>query len=99
MIATEEACSVNVGVGGTPQIKILRQGEIITPNVYNSKLASEIVLGTRAGYLPGEFQRDALTALLYEGADYRTIDEKMWQHAGEHQDQLRQMLRGYPVPN
>src|SRR3989344_3667924 len=45
LFATHRASETNIGVGGTPYIGIIREGEMIMPTEENSRLALEVVRG------------------------------------------------------
>lgn len=78
--ATDKASRENIGVGGVPQIAIIKDGKIIQPSEQNSQLATEIVRATQknGGLLPKDFSYDAVRRLIFEGEDYKKIDNEMW---------------------
>ncbi len=96
--ATERASAINIGVGGTPSIRILgkkgKKVEVISPPENASRLAIEIVKGTRRNYLSEEFEEEAIKQLLFRGKDFQTIEKEMWA-AAKNKDKLSLMLRGY----
>ncbi len=96
LYATERASVRNVGVGGTPYIKIIDGGKVITPNEANSRLAAEIVRGTKRGHLPQEFEREALEALLYNNGNFETFEKAIWEKA-TNKEKLSLLLRRYKV--
>ncbi|MBI1969076.1 hypothetical protein HYS48_00140 [Candidatus Woesearchaeota archaeon] len=93
--ATERASARNIGVGGIPIIRIVREGKLIKPGEDQSKLAAEIVKATKKGYVSKEFQREALEGLIYTAGDVAAFEESMWREAGDNRTKLDRMLRGY----
>lgn len=94
LYATERAGTRNVGVGGTPAIKIIENGNILTPTEDNSKLAVEIIKGEKRGYLSQKFRRKALEDLLYKNEGFATVEKEMWAKT-TNKEELNLMLRGY----
>lgn len=106
--ATDRASTINIGVGGTPSIKILtkatakEKGKIInkviitSPSENASKLAIEIVKATRRNYLPPEFEEKAILQLLFRKKDFREIEREMWNNTTDKK-KLSLLLRGYKV--
>lgn len=94
--ATDRASKVNVGVGGTPTIAVIREKKVIRPSENNSRLASEIVRAWKKGCLPEEWVMGALHSLVYAGANYKEIDKEMW-NAATDTGRMNLMLRGYKV--
>ena len=92
--STEIASSQNQGVGGIPYIKIIKDGQIITPDENTSKLLYEIAKGTNADQLSGEFQREAIGNLVYNGGKFNAIEKQMWKEASDKKA-LDLLLRGY----
>jgi len=97
LYATNRATNRNMGVGGIPLIKVVKEGEIIEPSENNSKLASEIVLGRRAGYLPKRFHDRALDALVYNEGDFKAWNERMKKATGKRREEFDLFLRDYRV--
>ena len=96
LYGTERASIRNPGVGGTPLVKIIKEGKVISPGENETRLAVEIVKGCRRGYLPKEFERESLDALLYRGETFESIEGKMWECTSDREG-LSRMLRGYKV--
>lgn len=96
LYATERASTRNIGVGGTPYISVVTGGKIITPSESNSRLAMEIVKATKRGFLPQEFEKDALTKLVYQDNKFEEVEEQMWKTTSD-KERLNRMLRGYKV--
>ncbi len=96
LYGTERASIRNPGVGGTPLVKIIKEGKVISPGENETRLAVEIVKGCRRGHLPKEFERESLDALLYRRETFESIEGKMWESASDRQG-LSRMLRGYKV--
>ncbi|MBW3015471.1 hypothetical protein KY330_03555 [Candidatus Woesearchaeota archaeon] len=97
LYATERASKRNVGVGGTPMIAVVKEGKVIIPNERSSRLALEIVKGTKAGYLSKAFENESLAGLVYGDADFNKIEKAMWEEAKKDKDNLSLLLRGYKV--
>ena len=98
LYATERASVRNVGVGGTPHIKVIHDDKILDPSENNSLLALEITKATSRGFLSKKFQREALDALIYQNADYKSMNAEMHRKA-ENQEKLNLFLRGYKCQN
>lgn len=100
LYATEKASITNIGVGGTPMIKIVSDKGIISPDENSSRLAVEIVKGSRAGYLPKEFEHKALESLIFRykkgKSNFEKIEKAMWDNTS-NQKELSFMLRGYNI--
>ncbi len=96
LYGTERASIRNPGVGGTPLVKIVKEGKVISPGENETRLAVEIVKGCRRGYLSEEFEKESLDALMYRGETFESIEGKMWESAVDKQS-LNRMLRGYKV--
>lgn len=96
LYGTERASIRNPGVGGTPLVKIVKEGVIISPGEDETKLAVEIAKGRRAGYLSNEFEYNSLKKLLYGKGNFEEVEEAMWLEA-EDKKNLDKMLRGYKV--
>jgi|GEM_PF-7046513 len=99
--ATERASAINVGVGGTPLIKIMERKEdgkiqVTTPSSDNSRLASEIVKCMYRGYIPQEFSRRAIDDLIYKEKPFGPINDEFTAIA-EHKQERDLFLRGYRV--
>jgi hypothetical protein len=92
--ATDRASRRNMGVGGTPHIAILKGDEYITPAEESSRLAVEIVNGSKANLLPEEFMHEALDRLLYNAVPTEEVERAMWT-ATSDQAKLSRVLRGY----
>ena len=95
LLRAYEHSTVMSGVGGTPLIKIVKDGVILTPSHENSKLAAEIVKGARFGELPESFELNSLDELLYKSADSWRVEEEMWALASNPR-RLSRLLRDYP---
>lgn len=97
LTATDKASTRNIGVGGTPFIYIVKDGKILpSPHENNTRLAVEIVRGTRKGYLSPDFELSALNTLVYEGGDFKSVEKEMWKES-KNPDQLSLLLRSYKV--
>lgn len=98
--ATDKACNRNVGVEGTPLIRIVKQNDddlsVLAPTEENSRLAAEIVRAERENLLPKQFREEALQALLYEGRPYEPVERRMWREAKD-KVMLDRTLRGYKI--
>ncbi|MBS3148722.1 hypothetical protein J4219_07595 [Candidatus Woesearchaeota archaeon] len=90
------ACDRINSVGGTPYIKIVKNGQIITPSEENSHLASEIVAGGAQRHLPQSFVDKAIDDLLYNAADSQTVEDEMWKRA-KNVRTFSRFLRDYRV--
>ncbi len=64
--ATMRASNRNSGVGGVPQIGIIKENKIYDPEQERCKLASDIVRAGMNGFLPHEFHLHALERTLYD---------------------------------
>jgi hypothetical protein len=95
MLYAAERATKNHGVGGTAHISVIRDKSIITPSENNSHLAGEIVLATRRGYLLQEFMTEAIDSLIYKDGDAMKWNRRMWEEAGDRQEDLSLMLRKY----
>jgi hypothetical protein len=94
--ATERASKVNIGVGGTPYIVVIKDNNIITPSENNSRLANEMVKVWKKGCLAEDFVMSRLHSLIYANANYEQINKEMWD-ASKDPERMNMMLRGYKV--
>ena len=94
--AVEKASVRNVGVGGTPIIYIMKEGQVTNPSENNSRLAVEMIKGLRENLLPEGFVDKALESLLFHDMDYEEVEEEMWKVV-KGKTKLDHLLRGYKI--
>jgi hypothetical protein len=95
--ATEEASNGALGVGGTPQIMVLDDGDVIVPGENESRLATEIAKATKENYLTQKFQQEALDELILNQGNFDDVERKMRKSAKKPRE-LYRFLRGYKPP-
>ncbi|MBW2964981.1 hypothetical protein KY363_05995 [Candidatus Woesearchaeota archaeon] len=96
LYATDMASRINIGVGGTPAIAVIKEGKIVKPCENSSRLAGEIVYGARKGLLPEGFMHDAVDNLVFKGAKFSDVNSEML-NAAKDREALVLVLRGYKV--
>jgi hypothetical protein len=94
LYSTDRAAMRNLGVGGTPLLKIVKGDTTITPGESDTRLAMEIVRAQENRLLTPEFRDDALHSLLYGTGQFEAVDHAMWQNTSDS-TQLSKLLRGY----
>ena len=90
------ASTRNIGVGGTPLIKVIRHDTIIRPNENNSRLALEITKAAEHNFLSKEFKKEALDALIYQNVPFADVEQKMFNQT-KCPENLSYFLRGYKL--
>jgi hypothetical protein len=93
--ATIEA-DMNHGVGGTPMITAIDNGKIYTPDSNRSRLAMELLIGVREGYLAKAFAHDSIGGLVFGDATFDATEDEMFRQATNAKD-LSRILRKYTV--
>jgi hypothetical protein len=66
-------------------------------NDHRAKLASEVVKAQTHGLIPRDKAGDLVEALVFEGAEFGTVEEGLLKAAKDARAMVR-FLRGYPVP-
>jgi len=94
--ATETASESNVFVSGTPVIRLFNDGKMVKAKEAASRLAGEIVKGTKYHYLDEEFRKSAIGELLLNDGDTEKLEAAMWEKATD-KDKLSRLLRGYKL--
>tara|TARA_Y100000310_G_scaffold343323_1_gene450412 strand:- start:67 stop:1098 length:1032 start_codon:yes stop_codon:yes gene_type:complete len=92
--STETASKKNVGVGGLPHMKILKNNSIITPSENNSKLSTEIIKASQEGYVSKDFQNESIYNLLFDNGNFENIEDEFMKQSHNLQA-MNRMLRGY----
>jgi len=95
LYSTWKASVVNIGVGGAPQLKYIKGNKIIKPSEDCRRLATEIVVSERAGYIDRSLRKTALEELVFkEGGNDSTVEDELWNHVSDKRLCSRH-LRGY----